>query len=111
MQSLNTDDLIYKYKGHTADANFNEFDSALSLIDKKERKISLADAKNDQIKFKSELSEIKKWNKKNRSNEYKSTLYNIEMLYKARNNVIKFYDDYSSIVSEAKHQVTKGTGL
>ena len=61
---VNTDDLIYKYKGHTADANFNEFDSALSLIDKKERKISLADAKNDQIKFKSELSEIKKWNKK-----------------------------------------------
>ena len=57
---VNTDDLIYKYKGHTADANFNEFDSALSLIDKKERKISLADAKNDQIKFKSELSEIKK---------------------------------------------------
>ena len=33
------------------------------------------------------------------------------MLYKARNNVIKFYDDYSSIVSEAKHKVTKGTGL
>ena len=57
---VNTDDLIYKYKGHTADANFNEFDGALSLIDKKERKISLADAKNDKIKFKSELSEIKK---------------------------------------------------
>ena len=35
----------------------------------------------------------------------------LKMLYKARNNVIKFYDDYSSIVSEAKHKVTKGTGL
>ena len=33
------------------------------------------------------------------------------MLYKARNNVIKFYDDYSLMVSEAKHEVTKGTGL
>ena len=32
---VNTDDLIYKYKGHTADAKFNEFHSALSLIDKK----------------------------------------------------------------------------
>ena len=33
------------------------------------------------------------------------------MLYKARNNVIKFYDDYSLMVSEAKNKVTKGTGL
>ena len=33
------------------------------------------------------------------------------MLYKARNNVIKFYDDYYSMVSEAKHKAAKGTGL
>ena len=33
------------------------------------------------------------------------------MLYKARNNVIKFFDNYSSMISEAKHYVTKGTGL
>ena len=32
----------------------------------------------------------------------KNTLYNIEMLYKARNQAIKFYDDYSSMISEAK---------
>ena len=36
------------------------------------------------------------------------------MLYKARNEAIKFYDDYSSIMSEAKYRATKGfkaTGL
>ena len=33
------------------------------------------------------------------------------MLYKARNEAIKFYDDYSSMVSEAKNKATKGTGL
>ena len=33
------------------------------------------------------------------------------MLYKARNKAIKFYDDYSSIMSEAKYRATKGTGL
>ena len=38
-------------------------------------------------------------------------MYNIEMLYNARNNAIKFYEDYSSMVSEAKHKATKGTGL
>ena len=33
------------------------------------------------------------------------------MLYKARNDVIKFFDDYSSMVSQAKQEATKGTGL
>ena len=33
------------------------------------------------------------------------------MLYNARNKAIKFYDDYSSMMSEAKTKATKGTGL
>ena len=41
-------------------------------------------------------------------------LDNTKMLYKARDVAIKFYDDYSSIVSNAKNQAikeNKGTGL
>ena len=37
--------------------------------------------------------------------------YNIEMLHKARNSVIEFFDDYSSMISEAKLKATKGTRL
>ena len=33
------------------------------------------------------------------------------MLYKGRNKAIKFFDDYSSMMSEAKSKATKGTGL
>ena len=33
------------------------------------------------------------------------------MLYKARNKAIKFYDDYSLMMSEAKVKATKGAGL
>ena len=33
------------------------------------------------------------------------------MLYKARNEAIKFYDDYSLMMSEAKTKATKGEGL
>ena len=33
------------------------------------------------------------------------------MLYKARNEAIKFYDDYPSMMSETKNKATKGTGL
>ena len=45
---------------------------------------------------------MKKRNKRHRSKEQKNTWYNIEMLYKARNEAIKFYDDYSLMMSEAK---------
>ena len=38
-------------------------------------------------------------------------MYNIQKLYKARNNVIDFFDDSSSMVSKAKLKATKGTGL
>ena len=41
----------------------------------------------------------------------KNALYNIEMLYKAENKVIEFFDDYSSMIYEAKIKATKGTGL
>ena len=33
------------------------------------------------------------------------------MIYKARSEAIKFYDDYSLMMSEAKPKATKGTGL
>ena len=68
----------------------------------------LANVKNNQEKFKSYLGEIKKGKK---SKEPKNTFYNIETLYKARNEAIKFYDDYSLMMSEAKNKATKGTKL
>ena len=38
-------------------------------------------------------------------------MYNIEILYRARKEDINFFDDYSSLMCEAKNKVTKGTGL
>ena len=81
----------------------------LDIIDKiRDGKIKLEDVKYNQEKLKSYLGEIKKENK---SKEQKGTLYNIQMLYNARNETIKFYDDYSSIMPEAKYRATKGKGL
>ena len=93
----------------TADAKFDKFDNALGIINKiRDDKTHLPDVKNNQQKFKSYLGEIKKGNK---SKEPKNPLFNIEMLYKARNEAIKFYDDYSLMMSEAKVKAVKGTGL
>ena len=108
-EKVNSDDLIYRYKGKTADAKFDEFDNAINIASKvQDSKIDLADVKNNQQKFKSYLGEIKKGNK---SKDQKNTLFNVEMLYKARNEAIKFYDDYSLMMSEAKVKAVKGAGL
>ena len=33
-KKVNSDDLIYRYKGNTADVKFNEFDNAFDITDK-----------------------------------------------------------------------------
>ena len=105
VEKVNSDDLIYRYKGNTPDLNFNEFDNALDIIEKiRDVKIDLADVKNNQEKFRSYLGEIKKGRK---SKAQKNTWCNIEMLYKARKEAIKFYDDYSLMMSEAKYTGTR----
>ena len=79
-EKVDNDDLICRYKGNSPDLDFNKFDNALTLIDDiREDKISLADVKNNQEKFKSYLREIKKGNNKRKSQEQKNTLYNIEI--------------------------------
>ena len=66
-KKVNSDDLIYRYKGNTADVKFDEFDNALNIINKIQNvEIDLADVKNNQEKFKTYLGEIKKGNQKHR---------------------------------------------
>ena len=102
-KKVNSDNLIYRYKGNTSDVNFDKFDNAINIINKIQNgEIELADVKNNEQNFKSLLGKIKKGKK---SKEQKGTLYNIEMFYKARNEAIKCDDDYSLMMSEAKHKV------
>ena len=67
---VNSDDLTHRYKGHTPDLNFDEFDNVLVLIYKiRNGKINLINVKNNQENFKSYLSEIKKGNNKRKLKE------------------------------------------
>ena len=64
-KKVSSDDLIYKYKGNTADAKFDKFDNALNIINKiQNAKTSLSDVKNNQEKFKLYIGEIKRGNSK-----------------------------------------------
>ena len=67
------------------------------------------EAKNIQQDYEKYLKEIRKGNK---SASQRKTLANINILFNARNNAIKFIEDYDSMILEAK-KLTKheGTGL
>ena len=83
----------------------DKYDNALNLIDKiKNREIKLAEAKNDQIRFKPNLGKLKKGNNKKRLKKQKNALFNIEVLYRVRKETIKFFDEYSSMVYEVKNK-------
>ena len=55
--------------------------------------------------FKSNLNKLSK--RRLKSEEQKSALENIKLHYKSRQAVIKLFNDYFSIASEAKHKVKK----
>ena len=59
----------------------------------------LEEAKIMQENFLEYLSVIRKGNK---NAEQRKTLANIDMLYNARNDAIKFIEDYGSMILEAK---------
>ena len=60
-KKVNSNDLIYKYKGNDADAKFCKFDNALGIIDKiKNSEISLADVKNKKRKQQKNIKRAKK---------------------------------------------------
>ena len=49
IRKVNSDDLIYRYRGNTANVKFDEFDNGLNIINKIQNgEIRLADVKNNQ---------------------------------------------------------------
>ena len=71
IRKVNSDNLIYRYRGNTANVKFDEFDNAFNIINKKQNgDIMLAYVKYNQEKFKSYLGEIKKGKKIKRSKKH-----------------------------------------
>ena len=55
------------------------------------------------------MNELKK--RINKSKEQKGVLYNIEMFYKTRSSVIKFFVEYSTMIAETKYKTFHGKGI
>ena len=92
--------------------NFSELKNPLTLLDEiKKGEMTLEEAKNYQKDYLSYLKNIRKGNK---NVEQRQTLTNLNMLYNAREEAIKFIEDYGLMILEAKklaREDQKGEGL
>ena len=91
--------------------NFSQLTDPLTLLDEiKKGKISLEQAKNNQQNYLEYLNTIRKGNK---NPEQRKTLANINVHFNARDSVIKFIEDYGSMILEAKKiaKEQEGPGL
>ena len=78
------------------------------LNDIKAGKISLEKAKKLQQDYEEHLKTMQK---RNKSAEQRKTLTNINIPLNARNNAIKFIEDYNSMILEVKRLAKQGTVL
>ena len=110
---VNRKELLCKYKGDTAGADFSNFNGAIDTINKiASGDISLSKAIDNQYKLKSESGEVKKGNKKRKSRKNLEVIKNAENLYNARQAAINFIIEYTERVSEAKSKAKQeGKGL
>ena len=108
---IDYDDLKYVVERSGVEYNFNKIKYPITFRnDIKEGKISLEEAKEKQKDYYSYLNTIRRGNK---NTSQKRTLANINILFNARDNAIKYIEDYSSMILEAKKlaREQEGTGL
>ena len=80
--------------------DFNKIKDPITFLNNIAKgKISIQQAKDKQENYYNYLKKIRKGNK---SANQKRTLANINILFSARDNAIKFYEDYSSIIFKAR---------
>ena len=108
---IDYDNLKYVVERSGLEYNSNKIkDPATFLKYIKEGKISVEEAKEKQKDYYSYLNTIRRGNK---NANQKRTLANINILLNARDDVIKYIEDYSSMILEAKKlpREQEGTGL
>ena len=90
---------------------FSKLEDPLTFLNEiKKGETSLGEAKATQQNYLDYLNIIRKGNK---NDEQRKSLANINMLYNARNDAIKFIEDYGSMIFEAKKlaREQEGTGF
>ena len=108
---INCDNLQYVVVSSGKTYDFSTLKDPISLLEEIEKgRITLQEAKNTEQDYLDYLNIIQKGNK---NAEQKRALTNINMFYNARNNAVKFIEDYGSMILDAKKlaREQEGTGL
>ena len=107
---IDYDNLKYVVERSGDEYNFNKMKDSIALLSYiKKGKISLEEAKEQQKDYPNYLNAIQIGNK---SNNQMRTLPTINIYYNARDSAIKFIEDYSPMILEAKKlaKEQEGTG-
>ena len=106
---IDYNDLKYVTISNNTTHNFSDITDPITFLNEiKHGEMSLEEAKTIQQYYLEYLNIIRK-GKKNA--EQKKTLANINILYSARNNAIKFIEDYGSMILEAKKLSREQEGI
>ena len=111
--SVDYNNLNFKYVGPTKDVSFYEYMDSKELFDAIRRsRIKFSETLNKQNEFLNKLNDVK-IGKKNL--QQKQVIDNLENFYKSREETINFFRDYIEMLSDAnynaKQNETKGKGL
>ena len=100
--SIDFNNLIYYYKGPTADVKFDNFIGAIILFDeRKSSRIKLDNAKKNQASLESKLKDKRIGDRK--PDKQNSGIKNITNLYNVRDDFIKFLEDCSTMMLSNGH--------
>ena len=108
---IDYNNLKYVSVNNRSSYTFSKLEDPLTFLNKiKKGETSIEEARIEQQNYLEYLNVIRKGNK---NAEKRKTLANINMLYNARNDAIKFIEDYGSMILEAKKlaREQEGTGL
>ena len=107
--NIDYNNLKYVVERNNNEYSFNKINDPITLLNNiKYGKISLQEAKEKQKDYYNYLNRMRKGNK---SANQKRTLANINILLNARDNAIKFIEDYGSTILEAKRLVREQEGI
>ena len=111
-EGVDFNNLTYHYKDKSTPKYFTCFKDPLIIYnDIKNGRMSSQKEENIQEELQLEVNEIFKGNQDYNSEDQISAMKNIKKLYNRQEKVIKFYNDYTRMVSEAKCKSFHGEDL
>ena len=108
-KKVNYNDLKYEVRSSGEEFELDNTEDPFAFLnDIKKGKILLQKAKNIQKEYKKYLNKIRRGNK---TQEQIETLANMDILFNARDEAIRFIEDYGSMILEAKRLAKEQEGI